>query len=86
MYYLSKGYRDEIKSSAKLILSAQELHNIKVNGSPEEMIEHLNKLSPDYQMMTDAEVKLKYIGFISDYFYTLKEVRKLKIKEIENIS
>ena len=33
MYYLSKGYRDEIKSSAKLILSAQELHNIKVNGS-----------------------------------------------------
>lgn len=60
--YLSKEVRDEEKFERNLKLINERRINIEKFGTHEEKIQYLNEQFPDYQMMTDTEVKEKYKG------------------------
>lgn len=59
-----KGYVDYILFHKEYMekYEIDKKHKILKNGTKEEKIELLNKDNPDYQMMTDSELKEKYKG------------------------
>jgi len=66
MYILSKDFRIEVRRSHKEERDKSERIKIMESGTPEEKIEYHNKQSPNYQMMTDDEVREKYEGLDFD--------------------
>ena len=62
LYVVDKTERENQKSDKKLEKLNVERERVEKYGTPEEKVQFMNKLNPDYQMMTDDEVKEKYKG------------------------
>ena len=82
----NKGYNEEKKYNRS--------YEVFKNGTPEEKIEIINKIDPNYQMMTDEEVEKKYKGldfnkvFIMDVpssIYNIDEKKFLNFKETHEV-